>query len=177
MAIYFRPDALLARSSRHQVDRALGVRARCDAKTTSRRRRDSNPWTACTVGGFQNRCHRPLGHSSGVPGHVARPASLLLRRKARVEPFERRGLLAVGPSRASERGRTRGGDRALSHPRSGGRLSGSRSEAPSFCSFKDSPAELSLGCPPKKGRRRTEKTRRGVKFAHHFSVRRCPGAA
>jgi hypothetical protein len=30
-----------------------------------RRRRDSNSRTACTVGGFQNRCHRPLGHSSG----------------------------------------------------------------------------------------------------------------
>ena len=29
-----------------------------------RRRKDSNLRTACTVGGFQNRCHRPLGHSS-----------------------------------------------------------------------------------------------------------------
>jgi hypothetical protein len=29
-----------------------------------RRRRDSNPWTACTVAGFQNRFLRPLGHSS-----------------------------------------------------------------------------------------------------------------
>jgi hypothetical protein len=40
-------------------------RAVWNFRTMLRRRRDSNPWCACTHGGFQIRCLRPLGHSSG----------------------------------------------------------------------------------------------------------------
>ena len=35
-----------------------------DGLGIQRRRRDSNPWYPCGYAGFQNRCLRPLGHSS-----------------------------------------------------------------------------------------------------------------
>ena len=53
-----------------------------------RRRRDSNPWTACTVGGFQNRCLRPLGHSSRSLFSSVSPASWIHDRP-RLSPYRR----------------------------------------------------------------------------------------
>src|SRR5262249_50682209 len=44
-----------------------GARDRRDPQGCRRRRRDSNPWYSCPYGGFQNRCLRPLGHSSKYP--------------------------------------------------------------------------------------------------------------
>ena len=41
-------------------------RAQEETCVSWRRRRDSNPWNPCEFGGFQNRCLRPLGHSSGL---------------------------------------------------------------------------------------------------------------
>ena len=50
-----------------------------------RRGRDSNPRTACTVAGFQDRCFRPLSHPSGDGDRPAeRPC--------------RRALYGLGPS-------------------------------------------------------------------------------
>src|SRR3954470_7790000 len=48
-----------------------------------RRGWDSNPRWACTHGGFQDRCLKPLGHLSDWRQHIVRGAELC---KARDEP-------------------------------------------------------------------------------------------
>jgi hypothetical protein len=53
----FRFDAVVMRRSCHRT-------AAAPTEPNSRRREDSNLWWTCIHDGFQNRCLRPLGHSS-----------------------------------------------------------------------------------------------------------------
>ena len=58
-------------------------------KELQRRRRDSNPWYRYRYGGFQNRCLRPLGHSSGSPASEAHRAGFCAELLAVATPFGR----------------------------------------------------------------------------------------
>ena len=65
--------------------------------TIRRRRRDSNPWYSCPYGGFQNRCLRPLGHSSEDENNV-NSCPVWCLASTRVQLFPQGWAKAGGPS-------------------------------------------------------------------------------